>query len=200
MTRSQVVAVGRLLCSFFLLSLSGFAQSSNADRLIEEALKPSPIEKNLQTLSDEIGGRVPGTRAMRRAVDWGVAGFKAAGADEVHTEEFNVPVSWSEGATEVRVFSDKPVADGAPVDFNLRAVSIAWAPPVMAKKAPVVDVGLGTPEDFQKAGDISGKVLLVHSDVLKTWADLFNEYTRAPPVIKQAVKGHARAIMFMATR
>ena len=102
MTRSQVVAVC-LLCSFFLLSLSGFAQSGNADRLIEEALKPSPIEKNLQTLSDEIGGRVPGTPAMRRAVDWGVAAFKAAGADEVHTEEFNVPVSWSEGATEVRV-------------------------------------------------------------------------------------------------
>src|SRR5579871_6145524 len=152
MTRSCVVSVGFLFCSFSLFSIAAFAQDSNADRLIEEALKPSPIEKNLQVLSDQIGGRVPGTPAMHRAVDWGVAAFKAAGADEVHTEEFPLPLSWSEGATEVRVVSDKPVADGGPVDFKLRAVSIAWAPPVTVRKLSIVDVGFGAPGDFQKAG------------------------------------------------
>jgi carboxypeptidase Q len=36
--------------------------------------------------------------------------------------------------------------------------------------------------------------------VLKTWDDLFAEYTKAPPVIDAAVKGKARAIAFIATR
>ena len=75
-----------------------------------------------------------------------------------------------------------------------------WAPALSAKHVPVVDVGAGTEADFKKAGDISGKLVLVHSNVLKTWADLFNEYMKAPPVIEAAVEGKAKAIAFMATR
>jgi carboxypeptidase Q len=36
--------------------------------------------------------------------------------------------------------------------------------------------------------------------VLKTWDDLFAEYTKAPPVITAAVKGNAKAVAFIATR
>lgn len=63
-----------------------------------------------------------------------------------------------------------------------------------------MDVGEGTESDFAKAGDVSGKLLLVHTKVLTTWADLFGEYEQAPPVIALAVKGKAKAIAFMATR
>jgi carboxypeptidase Q len=68
------------------------------------------------------------------------------------------------------------------------------------KHVPVVDVGQGTDADFQKAGDISGKVALVHTTILKTWADLFAEYANAPPIIDRAVKAKVKAIAFMATR
>jgi hypothetical protein len=44
-----------------------------AQSLIAEALKPSPLETNLRRLSDEIGGRIPGTPAFQRAVDWAVS-------------------------------------------------------------------------------------------------------------------------------
>jgi Zn-dependent M28 family amino/carboxypeptidase len=64
----------------------------------------------------------------------------------------------------------------------------------------VVDVGEGSDADFQKTGDVTGKILLVHTIVLKTWADLFAEYANAPPVVSRAVKAKARAIAFMATR
>lgn len=142
---------------------------------------------------------------MDRAVSWGVAAFKAAGADSVHTEEFKLPNSWTEGATEVRVTSigtatDPKLSSLPPVEFKVRAVSIALAPALTAKHVPVVDVGAGTAADFKKAGDISGKLILVHTGVLKTWADLFNEYMMAPPVIDAAVKGNAKAIAFIATR
>ena len=193
-----------VVCFAFSSAVLGLAQS-DADRLIDEALKPSPLEHNLRHLTDEIGGRVPGTPAMDRAVAWGVAAFKEAGADSVHTEDFQIPVSWAEGATVVSMSSvgtaSDPKSSNLPaVEFKARAISIAWAPALQAKHVPVVDVGKGTQADFKKAGDISGKMILVHSEVLKTWPDLFNEYMSAPPVIDAAVKGKAKAIAFIATR
>jgi len=59
-----------------LFALVSFAAENSTDHLIQEALKSSPLENNLRRLTDEIGGRVPGTPAMQRAVDWGVAAFK----------------------------------------------------------------------------------------------------------------------------
>src|SRR2546428_4176399 len=130
-----------------LLVVSTFAvaqESSQADRAMQEALKASPLEENLRQLTDEIGGRVPGTPAMVQAVLWGVAAFKAAGADSVHTEEFVIPTSWTEGDTRVEVTS--------PGRFNLRAVSIAWAPALPRVHARMVDVGKGTTQEVTKAG------------------------------------------------
>jgi Zn-dependent M28 family amino/carboxypeptidase len=189
-------AVGCLLGLLVLGTSCAFAQGDNSARLIEQALAPSPIETNLQRLTDEVGGRVPGTPAMQRAIAWGEAAFKAAGADSVHREEFMMPHSWAEGATEVTVSA----GGEHKVDFRLRAVSIALAPPILAKGVPIVDVGFGTEADFKKAGNVEGKLLLVHSDVLKVWADLFNEYESAPPIIDRAVRAKAKAIAFTATR
>src|SRR6476620_10518288 len=93
-----------LLCVFLLPVLLGAAFTQNAtDRVIAEAQKPSTLEANLQNLTDQIGGRVPGTPAMQKAVEWGVAAFQAAGADSVHTEDFSIQASWAEGATRMTV-------------------------------------------------------------------------------------------------
>ena len=183
------------ICLLFCLNAIASDPVADENRIIQEALKPSPLEDNLRRLTDEVGGRVPGTPAMQRAVDWGIAAFKAAGADSVHTEDFTIPQSWAEGATTLRVVSDNNI------EFPVRSVSIAWAPALhMSRHIAVVDVGDGTLADFNKAGDIAGKIVLVHSVVLKTWDDLFAEYTNAPPAIDRAVKGNARAVAFIATR
>ncbi len=178
-----------------------------ADQIIQAALQPSSLENNLRRLTDEIGGRVPGTPAMQHAVAWGVQAFTAAGADSVHTEGFTIPNSWAEGTTEMTAttafhVSDSNVGGGTVLSpFRVRAVSVAWAPALAAvKHIPIADVGEGSDADFQKAGDVSGKILLVHTTVLKTWDDLFAEYTKAPPIIDRAVKAKAKAIAFMATR
>src|SRR5262249_37221642 len=150
---------------------------------------------------DEIGGRVPGTPAMDRAVAWGVDAFKTAGADNVSTEEFSIPASWEEGNTQVEInWQPNEKQASTAVRFRARAVSIAWAPPLSAQHIPVVDLGFGRAEDFTKAGDVSGKILLVHSKVLKTWEDLFDEYVQAAGVVERASKAKARAIAFLATR
>jgi carboxypeptidase Q len=197
-----------LIVTFSLICLAGTppATSDDASRIIQIALEPSQLESNLRHLTDEIGGRVPGSSAMQRAVEWGEQAFRADGADSVHTEEFTIPHSWSEGATELTVTAtgtalDSRLSQIPKVEFRVRAVSIAWAPALpAAKHVPIVDAGEGSPDDFKRVGDISGKIILVHTVLLKTWDDLFAEYTKAPPVIDAAVKGKAKAVAFIATR
>jgi carboxypeptidase Q len=184
-----------VLLGLTLLSWAAFAADTATDRLIAAALKPSQLETNLRRLTDEIGGRVPGTPAFQRAVDWGVAAFKEAGAESIHTEEFTIQHSWAEGATEVTA----SLYGGT--TFPIRAVSIAWAPALTAAKhVPIVDVGRGTEAEFTKLGSVAGRLVLVHTKVLASWADLFGEYEQGPAVIALAVKGKAKAIAFLATR
>jgi carboxypeptidase Q len=189
----------RPLCILLAIPLCAAVAQDASERVITEALKPSALETNLHRLTDEIGGRVPGTPAMQRAVNWGVDAFRAAGAESVHTENFTLPVSWAEGATEVTVTAqngNKPVAQ-----FRVRAVSIAWAPALTPhRNVRVLDVGDGTTEDFARAGNIAGALLLVHSEEMTRWDDLFAEYLRAPGIIGRALKGKALAIAFQSTR
>ena len=85
----------RLLIAFLIVSAARAqqGQKSELDEVMAEALKPSSLETNLRRLTDEIGGRVPCTPAMQKAIHWGVAASKSAGADNVHIEHFNLPAS-----------------------------------------------------------------------------------------------------------
>jgi len=197
------------LCVFLsavCLAAAPSAENDDAARIIQAALQPSQIESNLRHLTDEVGGRVPGTPAMQHAIAWGVQMFKTAGADNVHTEEFTIPHSWAEGATEMTISAtgtalDPKLTQIPKVEFRVRCVSIAWAPALVpVQHVQMVDVGKGTPIEFANAGNISGKIVLVHSTVLKTWDDLFAEYSNAPPAITAALKGKAVAVAFIATR
>jgi hypothetical protein len=152
------------------------------------------MEENLRRLTDEIGGRVSGTPQMAKAIEWGVAAFRAAGID-VHTEKYTLPVTWSEGDTRLELL--------APVRFPVRLKSEGWSPatPAGGIEATVVDVGYGTDDDFGKSGTaFKGAILLVHADLGSTWADLFNEYMRPPMIIDRAVKEGAAAILWIGAR
>src|SRR6201997_1504310 len=193
--------------SFCALAANPPADNNEVNQVIQAALQPSPLQDNLRRLTDNIGGGVPGTLRMQHANPWGVQAFTAAGAERVHTEGFQIPNSWAEGNTQMTAttayeVSPTKVGGGTVLtSFRIRAVSVAWAPALApVKHVPIVDVGAGTEADFQKAGDVSGKIILVHTVVLKAWEDLFAEYANAPPVIDRAVKAKARAVAFMATR
>jgi hypothetical protein len=152
------------------------------------------MEENLRRLTDEIGGRVTGSPQMAKAVEWAVAAFRAEGV-EVHTEKYTLPVTWSEGDTRLEL--------PGPVNFPVRLKAEGWSPatPAGGIEANLVDVSYGAEEDFGRAGSaIKGAILLVHSDIGSTWADLFNEYLRPPEIIGRAVKGGASAILWMGAR
>ena len=78
-----------------------------APKIIANAMGASPLADNLRRLTDEVGGRVTGSPAMARAVAWGLAAFRDAGVDEVHTEKYTIPVTWSEGNSRIEVLSPR---------------------------------------------------------------------------------------------
>lgn len=165
-----------------------------AAKLLPIVMGPSPMEESLRRLTDEIGGRVTGSPEMAKAVEWAVTTFRAANID-VHTEKYTLPVTWSEGDTRLEVLG--------PVKFPIRLKSTGWSPPTApgGVDASVIDVGQGTEDDFAKVpAPMKGAILLVHTDIGSTWADLFNEYLRPPAIIDRAVKGGAAAILWMGAR
>jgi len=166
-----------------------------APTMIQSALGPSPLEENLRYLSDTIGGRVTGSPAADRAVGWAVEALHHAGVDEVHTEKFTIPVSWSEGNSHIEILSPEP--------FPVRMVSIGWSPatPEGGISANIVGVGAGNDDGFAKAGaSARGAIVLVHTSVLVTYEDLVNEYDLDAEIIDRAMKAGAAAIFWMSTR
>jgi hypothetical protein len=163
--------------------------------MIQSALGASPLEENLRYLTDTIGGRVTGTPAADRAARWAVAALRYAGVDEVHTEKFSVPVSWSEGHTHIEVLS--------PESFPVRLVSVGWSPatPKGGITADIADAGAGDDAGFAKAGAVAkGAIVLIHSNLLENWDDLMNEYKVGGAIVARAVRSGAAAIFWTSTR
>lgn len=176
---------------------TGVESGSRGDRvasLVAEALKRSPaMEENLRVLTDEIGGRVPGTPAMDQAVEWASKAFQVAGGQYVHAEEFQIPQFWNEVETRISVDS--------PVQMILRAVSVGWAPGLPPlRHTHFIDVGDGSADAFARAGDVTRQIVLVHGKVIKTWRDLFEEYDRVAPILERAVAGHAALVAWIGER
>jgi carboxypeptidase Q len=181
-----------------------------AAKILPQVMGRSPMEENLRRLTDEIGGRMTGSPEMAKAIDWSVAAFRAAGI-EVHKETYTLPVTWNEGDTKLTIVEPQgppasPISSGKVAlraeTKALHAVSEGWSPPIPQGGivAQVVDVGYGTADDFRRSGVIKGAILLVHSDIGSTWADLFNEYLRPPDIIQKAIQAGAAAILWMGAR
>lgn len=166
-----------------------------APTIVQSALGSSPLAENLRYLTDVIGGRVTGSPAEQRAVQWAIQAFRQAGVDSVHSEPYTMPVRWSAGPASLDVLIPEPVP--------VRLASAGWSPatPAGGITAQVVDVGMGSAADFARAGDkLRGSLVLVHTKLLVSWDDLFNEYGQQAAVVSRAVNSGARGILWMASR
>jgi carboxypeptidase Q len=154
----------------------------------------SKMEADLRRLTDDIGGRVTGSAGYEKALQWGVAAFKAAGVDSVKLETYPAPVKWEAVSASASVV--------APEAFPLRVVSFGLAPSTPgAVMAALVDAGSGTRADFDRLGaSAKGAIALVRSNPMKSFDDLFAEYLAGPEMMQAAVARGAAAIMFVSTR
>src|ERR1700756_2647948 len=69
-------------------------------RIAGEGMMNSHAFEFLTELSDDIGSRVTGSPAERKAEEWGAAKMKAIGLENVHTEKYTIWRGWTRGTAE----------------------------------------------------------------------------------------------------
>jgi Zn-dependent M28 family amino/carboxypeptidase len=122
-----------------------------------QVMAGSGIRENLRVLCDEIGGRVTGTEAGRKARGFAERTFTGYGLDNVRQESFEM-FGWEGGDLRCEVVF--------PRAFGLEALALAYTPstPPGGLEAEVAYAAHGNPEELEKLGyPLEGKFALVES-------------------------------------
>jgi hypothetical protein len=171
------------------------AQDDAAQRLVGAMLGKTPLEDDLETLTDRIGGRATGSAANLRAADWALGRFKEAGV-EARKEAFRMPVLWLERSATATV-------SGEGVRFSPRVAALPFstATPKAGLSAPLVDAGTGRAEDFAAIGPRArGAFVLVETEELTDIDGLFREYNQAAAIEGRAVAAGVAGLVYMSSR
>jgi len=128
-----------------------------ANSIADVGFNHSEVAETAEYLSDQIGGRMTNSPAMRRAERWTAGKFSAWGLKNVHTEAFDFGRGWWIEAAHVRMLAPRPL--------ELKGIPVAWTPAtegVLA--APVIVAPMSSTRDFADwKGKLAGKI------VLATW-------------------------------
>ncbi|MGH7534568.1 MAG: M28 family peptidase [Gemmatimonadales bacterium] len=171
------------------------AQSPDATRLVGALLGDTPLVTDLQSLTDEIGGRPTGSPANLRAVEWALQRFRAAGV-EVKRESFQMPGLWLERGASATV-----QGDGVSFAPRVAALPFSTGTPRDGLTAPLVDGGRGTEADYQAlGGKARGAWVLVETDELRDLDGLFREYVEAVAIERRAIAAGAAGLAYMSSR
>ncbi len=94
--------------------------------LMAEIKQRSELMKNLQYLSDVIGGRLTGSKNVERANNWTAERMKAYGLVNVHLEPWEIPVGWERGFARMKVIEPESGRE-------LTIASAGWSPGTKGK-------------------------------------------------------------------
>jgi hypothetical protein len=123
--------------------------------LIGEIWQTSEIHKNMLVLADEIGSRFAGTPSEKQAQEYMVDKLKEYGYENARAVPFKY-YGWRRGPATLEMTE--------PVKRELEAISLAMSPGGTVE-ADVVNLGTGSPEEFEAVGpeDVKGKIVLCSS-------------------------------------
>jgi carboxypeptidase Q len=163
--------------------------------LIAAFMEDTPLVNDLQSLTDEIGGRATGSQANLRSVEWALARFREAGV-EARKEPFQMPSLWLERSARATV-------RGENVSYTPRvaAMPFSTSTPKGGLTAPLVSGGKGSEKDFQALGaKARGAFLLVETAELKDIDGLFREYTEGAAIEERAFAAGVAGVVYMGSR
>jgi carboxypeptidase Q len=110
------------------------AQDDIPARIAGEALTKGGASAFLERLTDEVGGRVTGSKELRAASELILATLKEAGYENARFEEYSLESRWTRGLATGRIV--------APIDRAIHVGSYGWVPGTPGEiTAPVVDLG-----------------------------------------------------------
>jgi carboxypeptidase Q len=125
-------------------------------KIAGEGMMDSHAFQYLTELSDDIGARVTGTPAERKAEEWGAAKMKAIGLENVHTEKYQLWRGWTRGSAQGELL--------APIHRALHVDAMGWtgSTPAGGAEGEVVSANLfDIEEEVKNASQLSGKIVLV---------------------------------------
>jgi len=191
-----------ILLSFLLLLILSSPQPAASDstgeheveRLVAALLASTPMEEDLQELTDNIGGRPTGSRANLDSVGWAMDKFAEIGL-EPKKEAFEMPKLWLEQRAEISI------SGGSTFDLPAAAMPFSVSTPPLGQRAPLVDGGFGTPADFERLGESAvGAFVLVETELLLDLAGLFKSYADGVEIERRAFESGAAGLLFMGAR
>jgi len=125
-------------------------------KIAGEGMMNSHAFQFLTELSDDIGSRVTGSPAERKAEEWGAAKMKALGLENVHMEKYTIWRGWTRGSAEAELL--------APVRHKLHVDAMGWtgSTPAGGAEGDVVSVNLfDMDNEIKNIAKLKAKVVLV---------------------------------------
>ncbi len=174
--------------------------NSDVENLIVTMKAPTPIISDLKELTDEIGGRLTGTQANKKAVNWALKKFHAAGVS-AKKESFTMPRAWVEKSISAKVFNNL-------INFSPRIVAMPFTNKThyQGLTAKIVNLGSGAESDFKAKNTdnyLKDKWLLIETEILNDKNGingLFQEYLNAVVIEENALAAKAAGIIYMSSR
>jgi len=175
----------------FLLSFQIVTAQSPIKDLQSALEYSSPMENDLRELCDEIGGRVTGSKANEKSVEWANQKFQESGVKS-WKQAFEVPVLWMEGASTFEISGD--------IEFTPLAVAkYQTAPGPYTGK--LIDVGMAEEGNILRLKDqLKDNFALVSSELCLDINGLFAEYTLAANAENRLREVGVKGIVFMSSR
>jgi Iap family predicted aminopeptidase len=123
--------------------------------LIGEAWQSIQIHDNMIILADEIGSRFAGTLSEKQAQKYLVSKLKEYGYDNAKAIPFKY-YGWERGKVSLKMTE--------PFEREFKAISLAMSPGGTVE-AKVIDLGTGSPEEFETVDpeEVKGKIVLCSS-------------------------------------
>jgi hypothetical protein len=157
-------------------------------------LGDTPLVSDLQSLTDEVGGRPTGSAENRKSEQWALERFRDAGV-EARLEPFEMPMLWLEREARAWVKGD------AEFRVEIAAMPFSAGAGRDGLEAPLLDGGRGTVWDFERLGSgAKDAFVLVETDELEDIPGLFREYTDAAAIEQRAFAAHVAGVVYMGSR
>ncbi len=125
-------------------------------KIAGEGMMDSHAFQYLTELSDDIGSRVTGSPAERKAEGWGAAKMKAIGLENVHAEKYQLWRGWTRGTAQAELLE--------PIRRPLHVDAMGWtgSTPAGGAEGEVATANLfDIEEEVKHASRFSGKIVLV---------------------------------------
>jgi carboxypeptidase Q len=121
-------------------------------RIAGEGMLNSHAYQYLTELSDDVGSRVTGSSAERKAEEWSAAKMKAIGLENVHLEKYTIWKGWTRGTAEAQLLS--------PTAHKLHVDAMGWTGSTVASGAVPVNL-FDIDEEIKNVSRLKGKIVLM---------------------------------------